>query len=419
MGSERHDALLSSIAEEVSPRLSELASRLRVEGVRCGVEELVVAHSALAELSPSRSAVHAALRTVFCASRADLEAFDRVFAGMFGSQPPSPMDPGKSGSGAERSAARGRRSERGGEGTEVAQSSGSGAPAEDPDLQEQPEPASAPWSAIELIRDKDFCAYTPIDKQVARAELRRLAATLPMRRSARWRSVHGRGGRLDVRRTLRAAARSGGDLGELRWRARQSAPRRLVFVCDVSGSMVPYASMLLEYVHAVGHFARDVEVFCFATRLTRVTREMRSGDPISAIARAEAKTPDRAGGTRIGAAIATLNRAHGARVGRGAVVVILSDGWDRGEPGRLATEMARLKRTAYRLIWLDPHLAMPGYEPLTRGMREALPHVHWIRAGHSLRALADLTSLEQDLITGSTYLRSKRGRSAARNVLLS
>lgn len=414
MGSELDDAPLSRIAEDVSPRLSALASRLRAAGVRCGVEELVSAHRALVELEPTRSAVRAGLRAVFCASRADVEAFERAFVEVFGPErPPAPLDPGKGPSSAGRSDQTRALSERGGVEARAARGARSPAPVEDPDPQDQPESAPARWSAIELIRDKDFRAYTAIDRRLARAELRRLAASLPMRRSARWRSVHGRGGRLDVRRTLRCAARSGGGAGVLRWRTRESAPRRLLFVCDVSGSMVPYSGMLLEYVHAVARVGREVEAFCFATRLTRVTREMRAGDPTSAIARSETKTPDRAGGTRIGAALAALNREHGARVGRGAVVIILSDGWDRGEPGLLAAEMTRLKRTAYRVIWLDPHLAMPGYEPLTRGMREALPHVHRLLAGHSLRALAQLTSLEQELLTSRTYLRSEGGSAAA------
>jgi uncharacterized protein with von Willebrand factor type A (vWA) domain len=156
--------------------------------------------------------------------------------------------------------------------------------------------------------------------------------------------------------------------------------------------MAPFAAMSLEYVHTVLRAGGRAEVFCFGTRLTHVTAELRAANPAVALAAAEAKAVDRAGGTRIGAAIATLNRRHRHRLGRGAVVVILSDGWDRGEPGLLATEMAHLRRSAYAVLWLDPHLAEPAYEPLTRGLRESLPQVRAAFPGDRLRGLADLTA---------------------------
>jgi uncharacterized protein with von Willebrand factor type A (vWA) domain len=161
--------------------------------------------------------------------------------------------------------------------------------------------------------------------------------------------------------------------------------------------MAPFAAMGLEYVHAVLRAGARAEAFCFGTRLTRVTAELRAADGATALASAEAKAADRAGGTRIGAAIAALNREHRHRLGRGAVVVILSDGWDRGEPGLLAAEMAHLRRGAYAVLWLDPHLAEPAYEPLTRGMRESLPSVRASFAGDRLSGLAALTDAARAL----------------------
>jgi uncharacterized protein with von Willebrand factor type A (vWA) domain len=154
--------------------------------------------------------------------------------------------------------------------------------------------------------------------------------------------------------------------------------------------------MLLQYLQACVAARARVEAFAFGTRLTRITRELAAGggrDPDLALARAVAATADAAGGTRIGAALAELNREHGRRIGRGAVVVVLSDGWDRGDPEQLREEMARLRRCAHRLIWLNPLAADPRYEPLTRGMRAALPHVDRLLAGNSIASLEQLADL--------------------------
>jgi hypothetical protein len=187
--------------------------------------------------------------------------------------------------------------------------------------------------------------------------------------------------------------RHGGEPIELRRRARVDTARRVVLVLDVSGSMAPYARMLLQYAQASVAARARVEVFAFGTRLTRLTLELRGRDPDAALARAGAAVDDWSGGTRIGAAIAELNRVHGRRLGRGAVVVILSDGWDRGDPELLGAEMARLRRSAYRVIWLNPLRATAGYEPLARGMAAALPHTDHFLAGHALASLDELADL--------------------------
>ena len=166
-----------------------------------------------------------------------------------------------------------------------------------------------------------------------------------------------------------------------------------MLVCDVSGSMEPYARMLLQYMQACVAARRRVEAFVFGTRLTRVTAELSGRDPDRALDRAAGAADDWSGGTRIGDALATLNREHGRRLGRGAIVVLLSDGWDRGDPEQLAAEMAHLGRCAHTLIWLNPLKAHPAYEPLTAGMQAALPYVDHFLAGNSLASLEELAEL--------------------------
>jgi len=178
----------------------------------------------------------------------------------------------------------------------------------------------------------------------------------------------------------------------------------MVLIVDVSGSMAPYARMLLQYVQAAVAARRRVEAFAFGTRLTRITQELQSRDPDPALARATAADIDYGGGTRIGEALAELNREHGRRVGRGAVTVLLSDGWDRGDPAQLAEEMVRLRRTSHRLVWLNPLAADPRYEPLTRGMQAALPHTDHLLPGNSiasLRALAELMESRREQFVDS------------------
>jgi uncharacterized protein len=228
---------------------------------------------------------------------------------------------------------------------------------------------------------------------VARQLPARIARRSPQRLSRRTSATRRRRDQHDLRATIRASLRHGGEMVDRRYREPAERPRRLVLVCDVSGSMTPYARMLLQYVQACVAAQARVEAFAFGTRLTRITRELAGRDPDCALARAAAAADDWSGGTRIGAAIAELNRVHGRRIGRGALVVVLSDGWDRGEPEELAEEMARLRRCAHRVVWLNPLAADPRYEPLTRGMRAALPHVDRLLPGNSLRSLEQLADL--------------------------
>jgi uncharacterized protein with von Willebrand factor type A (vWA) domain len=196
---------------------------------------------------------------------------------------------------------------------------------------------------------------------------------------------------------VRGSLRTGGEPIDRVWRAPSRRPRPMVLVLDVSGSMTPYARMLLQYLHASVAARRRVEAFAFGTRLTRITYELSGRDHDRALERASAAVNDFAGGTRIGAALAELNRVHGRRLGRGAVVVILSDGWDRGDPELLGTEMARLRRSAHRLVWLNPLAAHPDYEPLTRGMLAAVPHTDELLAGNSLQSLEELAAILEEM----------------------
>jgi uncharacterized protein with von Willebrand factor type A (vWA) domain len=372
-------ALTAGGGRAVDARLSELAAAMREGGAAVGVGELLAAHRALAAVEPSsRAEAYFALRAALCSSHADLELFEDAFTAVFGAGDERPhVLEGL------------RRVER-----KALPRPGTPADDEARGLEHVPMPAA--WSEDELLREKDFAAYTDAERALARALLARLARRAPQRLSRRTRPTRRRREEHDLRATVRASLRHGGELFERRYREPALRPRRLVLVCDVSGSMTPYARMLLQYLQASVTARARVEAFVFGTRLTRVTRELAGRDPDRALARAADRVSDWSGGTRIGAAVAELNRAHGRRIGRGAVIVVLSDGWDRGDPDELAAEMARLRRCAHRVVWLNPLAADPRYEPLTRGMRAALPHVDHLLPGNSIASLEAVARLMEE-----------------------
>jgi uncharacterized protein len=364
----------------VLERLTTLAALLRAGGVRVGTGELEAGARALYAVdASSREDAFLALRAVLCSRRTDQPVFDAAFSAVFGDpdaesrHAPPELPPG----------------------VELALPRVAAPPPEgaQPNQVGRPETRPAAYSEIELLHDKDFAHYTDLERAQARRIIMRLAQHMPLREARRTRPTRRRGVRPDLQATVRASLRHGGEPLDRRWRAHVQGPRKLVLVCDVSGSMAPYARMLLQYLHAAVATHRRVEAFVFGTRLTRITHELGVRDPDRALERASAAVVDWSGGTRIGASVATLNRVHGRRLGRGSVIVILSDGWDRGDPGLLATEMARLRRTAHRVIWLNPLKAAPDYEPLARGMAAALPHTDHFLAGNSLRSLAELADL--------------------------
>jgi uncharacterized protein len=370
-------------SEAVVDRIGALAAAMRSEGSRVGLGELLSAHRALAAVdASSREDARLALATVLCSSRADLPRFERAFLAVFGDgRPPGREEPLNELGAIERAAL-----------------PRAGIPGSAPRTAE-PDPIAVPaaWSDVELLRSKDFARYTEAEFALARELIARLARRGPTRLSRRTRPVRRRGHTPDIRRVLRASLRTGGEPVSSHWRAPSIRPRPVVLVCDVSGSMAPYARMLLQYLHACVAARRRVEAFAFGTRLTRVTNELGGRDHDRALERAAAAVTDFAGGTRIGASLAELNRVHGRRLGRGAVVVILSDGWDRGDFTLLENEMARLRRSAHRVVWLNPLAAHPDYEPLTRGMRAAVPHTDQLLAGNSLASLEQLAAILEEM----------------------
>jgi len=375
------------VSAAVTGPLQALAAGLRDRGVRVGVGELLAAHRALLAVDAADPAeARLALRAVLCARREDLVAFDAAFAEAFAA--PAGEDPLAALGEVAREAMGGRARVAPG-----APPAGERRPGDHDPLT----PAPAAWSDVELLRARDFADLTEAEEAQARHLLERLARRGPTRTSRRLAASRRRAHRPDLRRTLRAALRHGGEPLERRWRAPTEQHRPLVLVCDVSGSMAPYARALLQYLHACVAARRRVEAFAFGTRLTRLTRELAGRDHEAALQRACAAVVDWSGGTRIGAALAELNRTHGRRLGRGAVVVVLSDGWDRGDPVELGAEMARLRRSAHRVIWLNPLAAHPAWAPLTQGMRAALPHTDHLLAGNSIRSLEDLAAILEEL----------------------
>jgi len=250
------------------------------------------------------------------------------------------------------------------------------------------------FSIAEVLRHRDFADYDDAELAEARRWMGRLRVTGSPRRSLRLAPSHRRTARPDLRRTVRAAVRTGGDPLRRYHRRPATKHRRLILVLDVSGSMEPYARALLRFVQAAVAGRRRVEAFALGTRLTRMTRELGGHDPDLALSRAAANVLDWSGGTRIGDGLATFNDEWGVRgMARGADVVILSDGWDRGDPDFLAEQMQRLGRVAHRVIWVNPLKVTPGYAPLARGMAAALPHIDEFVEGHSLDALERLTEV--------------------------
>jgi hypothetical protein len=250
------------------------------------------------------------------------------------------------------------------------------------------------WSPAEVLRARDFAAYTPAEFLEARRLMDDLRFSGALRRSRRRRATRKRRGRPDLRRTVRRSLRAHGEPVARAFVVPGERPRRIVLLLDVSGSMEPYARAFVRFLHAAVVTRTRVEAFAVGTRLTRITRELTTRDPDAALRSAARRVVDWSGGTRLGEGLRTFNDAWGVRgMARGATVVILSDGWDRGDPGLLAEQMARLRRVAHRIVWVNPLKASPGYAPLAQGMAAALPYVDEFVEGHSLAALEELTEV--------------------------
>ena len=248
-------------------------------------------------------------------------------------------------------------------------------------------------SGHELLREKDFAELTGDELRHVRRLIAELARKRPKRLSRR-RAPDRRGTSLDVRRMIRRSLRTGGDPVDRPLRARKDVPRKLVVLCDVSGSMDSYARALLLFLHAVVGTGRGVEAFAFGTRLSRLTSELATRDPDAALDKCTEAVVDWGSGTRIGASLRELNEVYGRRaLSRGAIVLIVSDGWEREDPDLVGREMAKLARAAYAVVWVNPLKGNPQYQPLAGGMRAALPYVDRFLPGHNLRSLEELAAV--------------------------
>jgi uncharacterized protein with von Willebrand factor type A (vWA) domain len=344
---------------------------LREAGLEVGPGRVADALRGLDAVELSRpDDVYWTLRQTLVARAEDLDAFDRAFAAWFrgiAMPPESAVAP-------PRQQGERRKGAPPGPGPEV----------------DGGETTLGAWSDDELLRTKDFAAMTPEEFARARRLIREIGVARPRRRTRRLRRDD-RGQVLDVRALVRASLATGGDPAHREFRSRSTAPRKLVLILDVSGSMEAYARALLVYLHAARGSGRGVETFVFGTRLSRITHELAARDPDAALKAAAARVQDWSGGTRIGASLKAYNDEWGRRaLTRGAVVVILSDGCERGDPQPVAFEMARLARQAFAVVWVNPLKGNVLYEPLAGGMRAALPSIDRLLAGHDVASLEAL-----------------------------
>jgi hypothetical protein len=353
------------------------ARTLRAAGVTASpdrVEAMLAAVSVLGVLDAT--AVYWAGRLTLCAGPDDLDRYDAAFAAYFGGEAP------------RRSAATsGPPPPRVSSTAPLEQGSGAGEEAEDPsDL-------AVAASGDEVLRHRDVADLTPAEREHLRRLFALVRPAAPMRASRRRRAALR--GAVHPARTVRRALRDGGEVTRLLRRRARPRPRRVVLLVDVSGSMSPYADALLRFAHAaVRARPASTEVFTIGTRLTRVTREMRLRDPDRALGASGDAIPDWSGGTRLGEVLkAFLDRWGQRGTARGAVVVVCSDGWERGSPDLLREQMARLRRLAHAVVWVNPHKGRSGYEPLTGGMQAALPSVDAFVSGHSLAAFEELSGV--------------------------
>ena len=349
---------------------------LREAGLEIGPGRVTDALRALDAVDLARrDDVYFSLRQTLVSRHDELSVFDRAFEAWFLRTPVLPPE-------------RMRPPE---QVLRVVQPSAEGAHEDGDDADDEPLELGA--SGDELLRDKDFAELSEDELRRVRDLVARIARTRPLRRSRRMRrDPLGEG--MDVRGMIRRSLRTGGDPIERPLRARKQVPRRLVLLCDVSGSMDAYARVLLLFLHAAVGTGRGVEAFAFGTRLSRLTPDLRTRDPLDALARCTEAVVDWGSGTRIGASLREFNEVYGRRaMSRGAIVVIVSDGWEREDPALVGREMARLARAAYAVIWVNPLKGNPDYQPLAGGMRAALPFVDRFLAGHNLSSLEELATV--------------------------
>jgi len=380
---------------DLLPRLGAFARLLHDAGLEAGPRRLTDATRALVYIDLKvEDDFRTALRSVFVSRKEDIPVFEAAFDIFWAPQDPrapAGIIPGRSRAlplSPERAKA-------------WADALGLNASQMNREQDQNEFPASSSgYSAEELLRHKDFEDMTWTETEQVRRLLEQAPWRVAERRTRRLRPS--RVGRIDLRRSARHAIRSSGELMMLFRRKPRVRRRPLVLICDVSGSMERYSRLLMIFAHAIAR-REDLEAFVFSTRLTRITRLLRHRDLDRALESVSKGVHDFSGGTRIGDALGDFNRKWARRVlGHGAVVIIVSDGWDRGDPSQLTSELIHLRRSAHRLIWLNPLLGSEGYEPLTRGMAAALPHCDDFLAAHNVAALEDLGRLLASLDSRTT-----------------
>jgi hypothetical protein len=397
---------VTEVAPDLLPRLGAFARLLHDAGLEAGPRRLTDATRALGYIDLKQEQdFRNALRSVFVSRKEDLPTFEAAFDVFWA--PPDPR--ASAGVIPGRSRALPLSPERA-----KAWASALGLHASQMNREQNPTefPASSSgYSAEELLRHKDFEEMTWAETEQVKRLLEQAPWRVAERRTRRLRPS--RAGRIDLRRSARHAIRSSGELMRLFRRQPRVRRRPLVLICDVSGSMERYSRLLMIFAHAIAR-REDLEAFVFSTRLTRITRMLRQRDLDRALEAVSKRVHDFSGGTRIGDAIGDFNRHWARRVlGHGAVVIIISDGWDRGDPAQLTSELIHLRRSSHRLIWLNPLLGSKGYEPLTRGMAAALPHCDDFLAAHNVEALEDLGRLLASLDSRKDSPAHRVGRLAA------
>jgi len=371
---------VASGADALTRHVVTFGRVLREAGLEIGPGRVADALRALDAVDLTRqSDVYFSLRQTFVSRRDELELFDRAFNAWFLRAPVLP--PVRQKSMVEST-------------VKVGES-----PIDRLKLgdEEEADPGGDPLelgaSAHELLRDKDFADLTGDELRLVRRLIQQLAKQRPQRASRRL-VANARGDSLDLRRLIRASLRTGGDAVDRPYRARKDVPRKLVVLCDVSGSMDSYARALLLFLHAVVGTGRGVEAFAFGTRLSRLTPALATRDAEAALDACTSAVVDWGSGTRIGASLREFNVVYGRRaLTRGAIVVIVSDGWERDDPDLVGREMAKLARAAYAIVWVNPLKGNPLYQPLAGGMRAALPYIDRFLAGHNLRSLEELATV--------------------------
>lgn len=386
---------------ELLERIVAFGRYLRLVGVRVTPGQVMTLLGAVEQVGLQRVDFKSAARTTLVTRKEDGPLFDAAFDRYWrrstfareddGDSSEADLPPPEGGESDENELPppAGRRQQEGQE--EVERRMGQREAREGEEQDEDAEPESRlTYSASEVLKQKDFAQFTPEEVEQAKLLMLRIAWKIGQRRSRRTTRAS-KGRYLDLRRSLRANMKYGGEPLELARRRQKTKPRQLVLICDISGSMDRYSRLLLQFLHTVENGLNRVEVFVFGTRLTRVTRQLRVRDIDAALTRVSKEVQDWAGGTRIGESLLTFNTQWARRVlGRGAIVLIISDGWDRGDVDLLRNEMARLQRYAFRLIWLNPLLGSPTYQPLTRGIQAALPYVDDFLPVHNLDSLESL-----------------------------